>query len=435
MTEVSAEVLIVGAGPAGIAAACAASESGARVLVVDDNPETGGQIWRGDAKRQEHIARGWLARLERSGAAIFCGTRALAAAGANAIIAEKNEEPLRIRFAKLILATGARELWLPFPGWTLAGVAGAGGLQALVQGGAPIEGRRVVVAGSGPLLLAVAAHLRDRGAHIAAVAEQATLGSLLRFAAGLAPAKLLQALQLRSHLRGVPLLYSAWPLAAEGNGRVRAVHLQTPEGRLRVDCDYLACGFGLVPNTELAQLLGCKLRGGCELRGDFVAVDDRQQTSVANVLCAGEPTGIGGVEASLFEGEVAGYTAAGAMHPARHLAARRRRLDLFSARLGAAFSLRDELRGICLPDTIVCRCEDAPYEQICRHSDWRSAKLHTRCGMGPCQGRVCGAALSFLKGWHDAGRQVRPPLFPASVETLASLNPMPEGRNVYSRMS
>jgi NADPH-dependent 2,4-dienoyl-CoA reductase/sulfur reductase-like enzyme len=153
----------------------------------------------------------------------------------------------------------------------------------------------------------------------------------------------------------------------------------------------------------------------------FVAVNETQQTSVPDVLCAGEPTGIGGVEKSLFEGAIAGHAAARALDRVQNTGARRRRVNLFSTRLATAFSLRQELRSICLPDTLVCRCEDVSFARICQHPDWRSAKLQTRCGMGPCQGRICGSALAFLKGWQDAASPVRPPIYPASLGTLVSV--------------
>src|SRR5581483_6873016 len=183
------DVLVIGAGPAGIAAACAAAAAGAAVLAIDDNPAPGGQIWRG-AKLPE--ARRWIARLKASGAEMRNGMRALGPCGNRELLAEREGEPHVIQYRKLILATGARELLLPFPGWTLPGVTGAGGLQALAQGGYPLEGKRVVVAGAGPLLLAVAAHLREHGAVIEAIAEQAPFGNLARFAVTIAasPSKL-----------------------------------------------------------------------------------------------------------------------------------------------------------------------------------------------------------------------------------------------------
>src|SRR5204862_6698234 len=172
------DVLIVGMGPAGIAAACAVSESGLRVGVVDDNPREGGQIWRGEATSK--LALHWMARFKASKLEVLHDTRVVDGPAAGVLSAESGDTPAELRYDKLILATGARERFLPFPGWTLPNVMGAGGLQAMVKAGLPIEGKRVVVAGTGPLLLAVAAYLRKHGAESAAICEQASLGALAR---------------------------------------------------------------------------------------------------------------------------------------------------------------------------------------------------------------------------------------------------------------
>ena len=402
-------ILIVGAGPAGIAAACAAAECGVPAVIVDDNAAPGGQIWRGKHNR-------WTARLRASGTRFFHETRILAPLADGRLLAERDGVPIVFQYEKLILATGARELFLPFPGWTLPGVTGAGGLQALVEGGLRISGKRVVVAGSGPLLLAVAAHLRRRGAVIMAIAEQAPLGQLARFAAQLCrtPGKIAQACQLALQLHGVARFIEAWPVAAEGDTCVKSVTLQTRSGTRRFECDYLACGFGLVPNVELAALAGCALRAG------FVAVDQWQQTSVPNILCAGEPTGIGGVDRSLVEGRIAGLVAPGRHDRAKELFAARGRWHAFSAELARSFHLREELRRLAAPDTIVCRCEDVTLERAAAHANSRGARLQVRCGMGACQGRICGPALSFVLGWPDASGHARPPVFPAAMSTLAA---------------
>jgi len=412
--EERCRILIAGAGPAGIAAACAAAESACPVVVLDDNPAPGGQIWRGKENR-------WTERLRSSAVRTFAGARAIATLGDGRLLAEQNGEPILFHHEKLILATGARELFLPFPGWTLPGITGAGGLQALVHGGLPIAGKRVVVAGSGPLLLAVAAHLRECGAVIEAVAEQAPRGRLMGFASELwrAPDKIAQALDFAWTLRGVSRLTDAWPVAAHGDSCVKAVLLQTRRGARVIPCDYLACGFGLVPNVELAALAGCEIRGG------FVAVDEWQQTSADGVLCAGEPTGIGGVDRSVVEGRIAGYVAAGRHEDARNLFAKRRRLHAFSAALAQCFALRDELRHLARPDTIVCRCEDVDLQNAAENASVRGARLHARCGMGACQGRVCGPALGFMLGWTEPSGRARPPLYPVSMATLAACEEEP----------
>jgi D-hydroxyproline dehydrogenase subunit alpha len=180
--------------------------------------------------------------------------------------------------------------------------------------------------------------------------------------------------------------------------------------RERVACDYLACGFHLVPNTELAQLLGCQMRDG------YVQVDEFQQSSLAGVFCAGEPTSIGGLELSLIEGQIAGLAAAGRRQEATRHFKQREKLQGFAKALHRAFSLRPELQSLARPETIVCRCEDVPHGRLAVHKSWRAAKLQTRCGMGPCQGRICGPATEFLFQWKPDS--VRPPIFPAQLKHM-----------------
>lgn len=411
------DVLIAGMGPAGIAAACVASETGARVGVIDDNPAEGGQIWRGGGKKPESgLAAEWIGRFRLAPLDRITGTQIVAAPEAGVLLADRNGLPLELRYRNLVLATGARERFLPFPGWTLPNVMGAGGLQALVKGGLPIRGKRVVVAGTGPLLLAVAAYLRKRGADIALIAEQADLGTLARFglASAREPSKVSQALAFGWTLRGVPYRAGCWPIGAQGDGRLASVVFKTRDETWTETCDYLACGFGLVPNLELPLLLGCAVANG------FVAVDEQQRTSLGGVYCAGELVGIGGVDVAVLEGRIAGLGAAGRPDEAKGLFPARSRALWIRPALAHAFALRDELRMLPSPDTIVCRCEDVTYSRIAGCASSREAKLQTRCGMGPCQGRVCGPALEFLLGWPPPA--VRPPVFPVRLDHIAQVH-------------
>jgi NADPH-dependent 2,4-dienoyl-CoA reductase/sulfur reductase-like enzyme len=205
-------------------------------------------------------------------------------------------------------------------------------------------------------------------------------------------------------------LSACWPLAAHGRDKLESVTLLRRGKRWQVACDYLACGFHLVPNVELAELLGCAVDRGA------VRVDEFQQTTVPNVYSAGETTGVGGLELSLVEGEIAGLAVAGKLDEARKLFPLRSRQRKFADLLNRTFALRDELKHLVQPDTIVCRCEDVTFERLRAHSSWRAAKLQTRCGMGPCQGRVCGGAVEFLFGWRV--ESVRPPVLPVRVESL-----------------
>ncbi len=202
-----------------------------------------------------------------------------------------------------------------------------------------------------------------------------------------------------------------WPTAAHGCAKVEAVTLQSGEHSWTEPCDFLACGFGLVPNLELPIMLGCQVRDGA------VVVGARQESNVPGVFCAGEITGVGGAELAVLEGQIAGLAAVGKTAEAARYFAARSRGRRFAAALDRAFGLRQELRNLPDDDTFVCRCEDVTHKRLQGFASWRTAKLHTRCGMGPCQGRVCGAAVEFLFGWKN--ESVRPPMLPASVGTLA----------------
>jgi len=408
------EVLVIGGGPAGMAAAVSAAKCGLRVGIVDDNPSLGGQIWRGESANCTSEAANWVQKLDAAGVELLCGTRVFDQPGPNLLHAEGQDSFCEFGYDKLVLATGARERFLPFPGWTLPNVMGAGALQALVKSGLPIVGKRVVVAGTGPLLLAVAAYLRKHGADIAMICEQASWSSLSTFGFALLrePQKIAQAFSLRKDLLGVRFAANCWPIAAEGDGALKAV-LISHRGKIEtVPCNYLACGFHLLPNTELPELLGCDLQSG------YVQVNDFQQTSVAGIFCAGEPTGIGGVDLSFIEGQIAGFAASERPEAARQFFSARRRHRHFARVLDRTFALRPELKALPVPGAIVCRCEDVTYGRLKQYPSWRAAKLQTRCGMGPCQGRICGPATQFLLGW--TAESVRPPLFPTSIENLAA---------------
>jgi NADPH-dependent 2,4-dienoyl-CoA reductase/sulfur reductase-like enzyme len=411
------EVLVIGAGPAGLAAAACAAECGVTVGMVDDNPAPGGQIWRGESAKTSSVAARWIGRLHAAGVQVFCGTRVFHQPEPGRLLAEAEDDLFELSYQKLIVATGARELFLPFPGWTLPNVMGAGGLQALVKSGLPIAGKRVLVAGSGPLLLAVAAYLRQHDAEISMICEQASRGSLARFGFALLgqPGKIRQGFSLRKQLARIPFLSGSWPVEARGNKTLEEVVIsQGSNGQTRtISCDYLACGYHLVPNTELAEHLRCEVRDG------LVQTDDQQQTSVPGVFCAGEPTGVGGLELALVEGQIAGLAAGGRGESARKLFGERGNQRRFARALDRTFALRPELRSLPRPDTIVCRCEDVTYAHLAHHTSWRGSKLQTRCGMGACQGRVCGPATRFLFDWSPDS--VRPPIFPTRLENLSAI--------------
>ncbi|HQR46151.1 MAG TPA: FAD-dependent oxidoreductase, partial [Thermoanaerobaculia bacterium] len=215
---------------------------------------------------------------------------------------------------------------------------------------------------------------------------------------------------------GAPYRTGFWVKAAGGDGRVERAHVTNGRRKLEVACDLLCTGYGLVPNLEVARLLGCGTRG------ESVVAGERQETSWPGVYAAGEVCGIAGAETAVAEGEIAGLAAAGAFDEAgaeaRRLLRTRERGRRFGAALADAFALRPEVLALAMPETIVCRCEDVPFARLGGFRSMREAKLATRAGMGACQGRVCGSALSRLLGL--APDSVRPPLVPVPMEALAS---------------
>ncbi len=405
------DVVVVGAGPAGMAAAAAASKHGADVCLIDDNAKPGGQIWRGNNGHGDPRFATHQNTLETARVDLRREARVVAHPAPNVLRIETLTGFQDVRYRRLILATGARERFLPFPGWTLQGVMGVGGLQAMVKAGLSIEGKRVVLSGSGPLLLAVAAALAKKGAQILGIFEQASAARVMTFGVELLrfPGKLREGAGYRAAARHAPYRTGAWVVEAHGDQSLQSITLSVNGALRAIECDYLGCGFHLVPNLELPRLLQCQIRSG------YVEVNDTQETSVRGVFCAGEPTGIGGLEKALCEGEIAGLVCAG--QSGAHLFKRRDRQLRFARQLDRAFTPRPELKELVAPDTFVCRCEDVRRRALDSMLSWREAKLHTRCGMGSCQGRICGPATEFLFGWNS--EHARPPVYPARVSTIA----------------
>jgi NADPH-dependent 2,4-dienoyl-CoA reductase/sulfur reductase-like enzyme len=414
MCDLQCEVLIIGAGPAGLAAARAAAESGKRIVVLDDNPRPGGQIWRdGPEVQLPAVATDYRQALNSlHNVTLLNATRVVAQYGGQQILYESAEGHGVITYRRLILCCGARELLLPFPGWTLPGVSGAGGLQAQIKNGLPIKGLRVAIAGSGPLLLAVASSVVKAGGEVVLLAEQASFQRVMAFTCELWrwPTKFRQAFSLANrHYRT-----NSQVLSAEGKERIESVRVLQGKQIHTLACDRLACGFGLVANIELAMLLGCRIVN------EAIAVDRLQQTSVKQVFAAGECTGIGGSELALVEGAIAGYAATANKEKAQQQMEQRDRWQSFAIAVTQTFALNQALKSLATPDTLLCRCEDVKQGQLSEYTDWANAKLGSRCGMGACQGKICATAVRHLYGWPLPKPRI--PLTPVRAETLALLS-------------
>ena len=406
------KILIVGGGPGGISAAVHTAKLGASVTVIDENPGFGGQIWRQKlGKVQNKSAQKWLSEIEKQ-SINFLPSTAVVGADENKLFCVSPEQgSFSESYDSLILANGARELFLPFPGWTLPNVIGCGGMQALVKSGLDVAGKRIVVSGSGPLLLAVAAYLKNNGAIITGIYEQVSTASLNKLALKLLisdPGKMIQGALYRLKLSGVPWKKQWWVESAQGEQKLESVSVTNGKQKKEIECDYLACAYGLVANLELAKMIGCSVEG------NFLSLNSGQSTSCEEVYAVGELTGIGGVDKALLEGEIAALQCMGQSFT--HLMNRKSKCLNFVKNLSNAFKLRAEVKALANAETIFCRCEDVMYQDICKYSTQRDAKLFTRCGMGACQGRVCSSMGKEIFGWENNKASL--PLSPVSIDSL-----------------
>jgi thioredoxin reductase len=454
------DLAVVGAGPAGLAAAVRAADLGLSVTLLDAGERPGGQFHRHPAPglraaRPQALHHGWrrfAGRLRRLDAGrvtylprhhVWTVARAGAHWRLHAVVGP-DETAAHVDARAVLLATGAYERQLPFPGWTLPGVVGAGGAQAMLKSGLVLPGRRIVVAGSGPLLLAVAGSLAAAGARVPAVVEAAdytayarTTPTLLRNPAKLAEGARHGAVLLR---HGTRLLTRHAVTAAHGTGRVAAVTVTRldrdwrplPGTGRRIPCDALAVGHGLLPQLDLATSLGCATRRAPD-GTPALAVDAGQATSVPGVWAAGESCGVGGADLALAEGELAADAIAHALHGiprgARRTAAltrRRARLRAFADVMTAAHRPGPGWADPLEDTTEVCRCEEVTAARIRTAVteygalDARGVKLLTRAGMGWCQGRMCGPAVALLTGTPPAPDR-RPLSCPVPLRHLVRL--------------
>jgi D-hydroxyproline dehydrogenase subunit alpha len=441
MTET--DVLVVGAGPAGLAAAMSARRAGATVRMLDSSDQSGGQYWRHlpddrPAREESRLHHQWQ-RYRRFRFAVDSDPAVTVDLGTHVWAIERHDTAVRVHTVSgevdgagrrrqsitaraLILATGAYDRALPVPGWTLPGVVTAGAAQALAKGERVMIGERVLIAGAGPFLFPVAASVHLTGAKVVGVYEASGFGRLGRHWLGRpwelasVPMKLAEfSGYVSTHLRGRIPYHPGWGVVAiNGNDRVTSATVARlddrwrPIGRRRtVECDAVCLGHGFSPRLELGIAAGCALNGE-----RFVNVDAAQRTSSPRVFAAGEITGIGGVDLALAEGEIAGWVAAGGTAGDTALTAARRvraASTRFARRVANAHRIGPAWTDWLDSSTVICRCEEVDYGTLIQIRDTtesvglRSLKLTTRAGLGLCQGRICGRSVEHILGRSSGG--------------------------------
>ncbi|WP_426955632.1 FAD-dependent oxidoreductase [Muricoccus radiodurans] len=418
-------IVIIGAGPAGMAAAGVLAEHGERPILLDEAERPGGQIWRTPSPA---VAADPGRVLGRTGAAehvaghdAFAAVRdrvdhrprhlAWTVQNGEVFVARENETRT-IPYDALLLATGATDRLLPLPGWTIPGVFSLGGAQTLLKDQGAAIGRRVVFAGASPLLYLAALQYRRMGVEVAAVLDTTRFAEKLRAMPALArtaPRTLSRGLGYMAKLRagGVPILHGISALAVEGTARAEGVRFRDASGaEQRIACDAVALGFGLRAETQLADLAGAALRFDPDFR-QWLPAADAEGRCGPGLYAAGDGCAIGGAEAAAISGRLAAWAIladGGAVVPGAERASLLARLDAlrrFQRGLTRAFAWPAHWLPDTPPDTILCRCEgitlgglrDAATRPL-GPRDVNRAKALTRCGMGRCQGRFCGLATA-----------------------------------------
>jgi len=453
------DLLIVGAGPAGMAAAVTARRHGLSVLVVDDQQAPGGQIWRGvetvaATPRGARLGEAYRIGAERTAAFRACGAIYEPGCqlwqiepGFRAFLTQDREA--RVIAAKaVVLATGAQERPAPFPGWTLPGVLTVGAGQILLKTANQVPAQPVWIAGCGPLPLLYMTQLLAAGGKIAGFLDTTPRGRLAGALRHLPQAlgrigDLAKGLSWMWSLKraGVPVIRHVTELVAEGDGRLQTLRYRTEDGgESAVPAEVLLVHEGVVPSIHAPLALGCAVEWRTAQQCYAPVVDTWGETSLPGVFVAGDGAGIGGAAAAELRGALAGLRVAvtlGALKEAENAAAPIRR------DLARELALRPFLDAMFAPRpqvfapadaTIVCRCEEVTAGDIrARAAVGRPGpnqlKAFTRAGMGPCQGRQCGYPVMHLvaaaqqRPAADIGfMRIRPPLKPVTLGELASLD-------------
>ena len=452
------DLIIIGAGPAGMSAALTAAALGLKTVLLDEQPRVGGQIYRNVTAVDPAVAellgpdylhgRPLAESLARSGVELRHGALVWDVARDLTVTAMQQGQSFQVHAPQLIAATGAMERASPIPGWTLPGVMNAGAAQIALKSAGSVPSGPVILAGGGPLLLLVACQLLDAGVTVAGIVETSPPGNrwaaMPHFAAALAaPAYLAKGLRMMWHLRlaGVPWFTGASQLVVDGKDRAEALRFTAGRREHRLAASVVLLHHGVVPNTQLSRLMRVAHAWDDAQLAWRPELDAWGQTSLPGLRIAGDGAFIAGALAAEAAGTVAALGAAHAMQrltdserdqrsgPARRALAKQQRIRPF---LDALYRPPPWI-NMPADDTVVCRCEEVTAGRVremahlgCQGPN--QTKFFSRCGMGPCQGRMCGLTVTqILAG--ELGRQpadvgayrIRAPLKPIPLASLASL--------------
>lgn len=467
-----ADLVVIGAGPAGLSAAIEARRSGVgSVVVLDEGVAPGGQIFRRygpgfsvtDARQAGHEYRDGQTLIENalaSGADIRSGTVVWGAWDRTLAFVTGETHSGAIEAEAIVIATGARDRAVAFPGWTMPGVMTAGAAKTMVAIQRVLPGKRILMAGSGPLALAFSAQLREYGANVVEVVEAAGapgVADIIELGLTGNPAVLMDAARYRAQLfaQGIPFHHRTIVVRVEGSGEVeRAVVAKVdrdwrviPGTERTIEVDTVLLGYGLESNSEMSRLFNCTQRFDRTGGGWLPERDAHMRTSETGIFAAGDGGGVGGSRSALQQGRIAGIAAAlhlGAL--SRAIAEERlveplgklHRIDRFVAALNRIYQVGPGLYELATPETIVCRCEERRQSDLEAlvgdgPSDVNTVRSQSRIGMGRCQGRNCAshvaATLARLAGCDVAEvppPTARPPLKPVPVGAIAEQRPQPD---------
>ena len=461
------DVIVIGAGPAGMAAAASAAGAGASVVVLDEQPEPGGQIYRAieTVERHRPADLSFLGPAYAHGVKVASAFRAvrtdyrpgstvwqigaLGKGKRREVVHSRDGVAEKLSTRHVVIATGALERPVPVPGWTLPGVMSVGAVQSALKTSGVYPSGKLVIAGSGPLMLQLAAQLITAHVPIEAIVDTTPPGGLARGFfllpfAFIGAETLLKGLQIRRTVlnSGVPIYSGASHLAAKGEGKLSSLSFSSAGSEITIDADVLALHEGVIPNTQLSRLVDAEHRWDDVQRCFHPVTDQWGETTEPGVYVAGDGGGIAGGLAAERSGTITGLAIArrlGLMEDsARDIVVEEQRLRRFVD--GAIRKFLDRYYpapawiGAVADDVVLCRCEEVTAGQLreaMAHgcSGPNQAKSFLRCGMGPCQGRMC--ANSVTEVMAAAGGEapdavgsfrVRPPIKPVTLAEVASLD-------------